>query len=467
MADISATITFEEKNIIVSLVDTGIVVNNPAPSTSTSVKYLEGADPTGATDSSAAFAAVAISDVVGTVHVAPGIYKVAHIPIRNGLTWQGPGRDAGLLIQPDSGGGHFFEVKSAITLSSGGVKGFSATGNATTINSFDGTVDFVNLSAATICYQFIMAENYVEKCRAAFYGSQNDREPRLHNNTIWYNNYGVFIQNNHPLFTGVNDIRLNNYGITGLVIYDMTINGQKLVSNNYGIVPQVSGAMSNVDLCGCDISFNYILGAQFDNGCSITGGKLFAGSSGTFNRGVLIRGEGNAIRGTHIQSFGQPFTVGAVCFANTSAVKKGNSVQHCDIGYSGSGNSVGTAITHESGSMSQYGLQITNNQMYFKLATDRFINLLGPVIVSNISHNFCQSDPFVVTTDIIDVNNGGCARNQITNNTSFTNPSSTGHAIRAWNPGGFNVNNIARRGAGFQWNGSDADTVSTPNIYVP
>lgn len=429
---------------------------------------LSGADPTGVTDSTAAFnrASQALGTGAGVVFVPPGTYRIGGVILRDGLYFQGAGRDSTFIVS--NGLDDAFKTVGAANLMSGGVSGFSATGNATGNQTWDASVDFINISSAALAAQFIVADNYAIRWRAAYRGSLDDREPRLHNNSFWFNNYGIFIVNNHPLFSGANDIRLNNWGMTGNTMYDLDVTGQKFNYNNYGVMPQPGGIMNNSVFTACTFGLNALVGIQLGQACSVIGGKLIATSTGTCERGIVMIGAGAKVTNMEILSFGAAFSVGAICIDNRTLADgvgmdiSNNAFTPTLVGTSG----IGTAILQESTASQLTSSVITSNTMRYWNAGDRFIRLLANVFNCNISGNNLYSDGVASANAMIEANGTTVIGNIVQGNSAVFLAGATARTIDMKVPRSIVNNNMARRGTGFNLTGADGDTISTPNIFV-
>lgn len=410
-----------------------------------------GADPTGARDSSRAFqrAAASANNAGGGVVVAPpGTYKVAALPLYSGVTYDNRGRTF-----TTTGADHMFKAVAG-AMRGGGILGGRYFGNATNTGSFDGTVDCINMAAATSCDQTtVFSQMYAEKFRNAYYGSLDDRDPRIDNNDFYGNNAGIWVVNNHPYLTGENDIRSNNYGLTGNVLYDMNVTGQKFAYNQYNIAAQSGGSIQNCSFTGCTIAFGVVVGAQLGSGCSVVGGFLLAPSTGTAGIGIEAVGSGGIIvNGVTVQSFGQPFTTGAIVISATSSLH--NIVNNS---FAASGSSIGKGIVISADcNVSAF----SNNKMRIQGATDQLLVKAGTgafnynSVVGNGVNGTVAS-----TATIISINASNTTGIIITGNHMFLAGGSSSVGIAAGVASGWAKGNVLRNaGGGYSFTAANANT---------
>lgn len=214
-----------------------------------------GADPTGVLDSSAAvLSAIAqLGARGGVVIFPPGIFNVQGLPLRSGLYYRGAGRGSlsgstgTTLNLPAAPTTHLFISDATSDIYGGGVADMSLGGGQ--LRNASPLYDCFNFSTMTgELHRFRMENLYAHNFRHAFHGAVEgggrDRSPTLHNCDFWFNAVALYTSE-HPIFSGVNDIRSNNFGLTGPTSgsqpYDILITGQKFNYNKKAIAPQTGG----------------------------------------------------------------------------------------------------------------------------------------------------------------------------------------------------------------------------------
>jgi len=450
-----------------------------SPNISPVTTVVSGADRSGLSNSSAAFAAAAARAYAsggGVVAAPSGTYKVDALPIYPGVTYDNRGR-----IFTSGGNDHMFKGVAGV-LRGGGIVGGRYFGNGTSQPvagsapaAYDATVDCVNLAAVTSCEQTtVFSQMYVEKFRNAYYGSQDDRDTRIDNCNFWYNSNGIWVVANHPYLSGVNDIRLNNYGLTGVTPYDMDVANQKFAYNNYGIVAQSGGIFRNCTFTGNTIAFSSETGIELGLGCNLLGGKLLSGSSGTYQRGVKIVESGVRVSGVEVNSFGVPWTVGAMCLSG-AATMIGAAIVGNQFSI-GTTNSIGTAIIQELGVGQLTLCALDGNIMQPRNVADRLIRLRGIAINTSMDNNKWYGELIASTAAVIEAleiaSTSGIGNSYLTN--KFFQHASATYAISARVPRAWAKMNTAKGGAGYNFTAADANTnglgvgavASTDNIYV-
>lgn len=220
-------------------------------STPDGVKVLTGADTTGTTDSSASFqsAALAVAATGGVIFVRRGSYIAEGIPLDTGspnfypITWIGEGVDICVINLPSSPTEAMFSTAQTVDIPGGGVIGFtligdaqSGTGEATDPTSLkSGTQDCIDLSSAAQAFEFLVDGCFIKNFRYGWVGADSSRSPVFGTNNFRYNEIAIYNKNDHPLFSGVNDIRANYIGLGGDIWFDCMIPNQKINYNHYGI----------------------------------------------------------------------------------------------------------------------------------------------------------------------------------------------------------------------------------------
>lgn len=249
-------------------------------------------DPTGVNDSSIAFAAVVAraGGRRGVILIPPGKYVIQNIPTYPGLYWQGAGRGAldqstGTTLKlPAVPTAHMFICTSPTAdFIGGGIADCELDGGQ--LRTASPTKDCLDFSAVTgQLHRFYVVRSYLHNFRDAFHGAVEaggrDRSPTFVDCDVWYN-ARAFYTSEHPLFSGVNDVRFNNYGITGPTAgsqpFDIFLSGQKFNYNERAIAPQPGGAaFSSVFAVNCTFFKNVILDAALAASCSFVNNLFVA-----------------------------------------------------------------------------------------------------------------------------------------------------------------------------------------------
>lgn len=275
---------------------------------------VEDTGATGSGDDSEAIerAAYKASKKGGVVYFPPGIIRAQNITVYSNVRFVGQGWGATTVKLVDNATEPLFKYKTATDCQMAGWSHMSLEGIGTS------GPDGIDMSAA-LSWQF--AQNIglkIWKFKKGIYGSKNDRRPFWKACQFWQNDYGYYVINNHPHFE-MCDIRDNNYGISGLTLYDMQIDQSVFVRNNYGIVPDTGGTIQQTILTNVMLFGNYILGARVDRRVTFTGCYLVAGmGQDAASRGVeFLAGEsawiGGMVKGEGVTGFGDvAFYLGSI-----------------------------------------------------------------------------------------------------------------------------------------------------------
>lgn len=208
------------------------------------------ADKTGGTDASSSFQSAASSlnnAYGGTIYVPAGNYVAQAIPLDTGspnyapIIWVGEGTDSTKITLPASPTSSMFKTAATGEFTGGGVKFMELVGDCSTAQpqlaeAYNASQDGIDLSSITgQTHDFVVEGCFIHGFKRAVRGSGDDRYVVYNNNRIWYNYTGIYVKNDHPIFTGMNDIRYNYWGIAGNVMYDILCRGQKINYNHYGV----------------------------------------------------------------------------------------------------------------------------------------------------------------------------------------------------------------------------------------
>lgn len=258
------------------------------------------------TDASSAIkeaVAAAVADNGGIVYFPPGEWLAQDISVISNIRFVGAGWNSTKVKLVNGATAPLFRFKSAAVCEMAGWEHLTLEGLGTT------GPDGIDMSLAT-SWQFSNNEGLrITNFKKGVYGSQNDRRPFFSGCQLWANDAGYYVINNHPHFN-LCDIRDNNYGITGLTLYDMQIDQTAIVRNNYGLVPDTGGSITQTSLTNCYIFGNYILGAKvkdrvFFNGCLLAAGlNQDVNSVGIEFTGIGSHWNGGTIRGEGVTGFG-------------------------------------------------------------------------------------------------------------------------------------------------------------------
>lgn len=241
--------------------------------------------------------------VGGIVLFPPGTWYAENLTVKSNVGFKGAGWQATTIRLKDGATLPLFKFKEAVTCEQAGWKDLLLEGIGTT------GPDGIDMSEA-LSWQFSSNEGLrITNFRKGIIGSQNDRRPFFNGCQFWANDVGYYVINNHPHFN-LCDIRDNNYGISGLIIYDMQVDQTAIVRNNYGLVPDTGGSITQTSLTNCYIFGNYILGAKvkdrvFLNGCLLTAGlNQDVNSVGIEFTGIGSHWNGGTVRGEGVTGFG-------------------------------------------------------------------------------------------------------------------------------------------------------------------
>jgi len=228
---------------------------------------------TGGADDTAAFVAASAAASVdgGIVYVPPGLWRAQNVPVISNVNFRGAGWSATTIKLIDGATNPLFRYGTADDCQQAGWFDMSLEGLGTS------GPDGIDMSTA-LSWQF--SENHglrIWKFRRGVTGSQNDRRPYFAFCQFWQNDVGYYVLNNHPQISGC-DIRDNNYGVSGMTLYDMQMTNTILIRNNYGIAPDVGGSLSQCLFTNCSIFGNYFIGAKVGYGVEFSGCFLVAGA---------------------------------------------------------------------------------------------------------------------------------------------------------------------------------------------
>lgn len=241
--------------------------------------------------------------VGGIVLFPPGTWYAENLTVKSNVGFKGAGWQATTIRLKDGATLPLFKFKEAIICEQAGWKDLLLEGIGTT------GPDGIDMSEA-LSWQFSTNEGLrIINFRKGIIGSQNDRRPFFSGCQFWANDVGYYVINNHPHFS-LCDIRDNNYGISGLTLYDMQIDQTIIIRNNYGIVPDTGGSFSQTLITNTSIFGNYILGARvgtrvFFDGCLlVAGSNQDAASVGIEFVGAGSQWTGGVVRGEGVNGFG-------------------------------------------------------------------------------------------------------------------------------------------------------------------
>lgn len=266
---------------------------------------VEDTGATGSGDDSEAIerAAYKASRRGGIVYFPPGVIRAQNISVYSNVRFVGQGWNATTVKLIDGATEPLFRYKTSGDCQMAGWAHMTLEGAGT--DQQDG----IDMSSAT-SWQFSNNEGLrITNFKKGFYGSQNDRRPSFSGCQFWGNDAAYYVINNHPHFN-LCDIRDNNYGVTGLTLYDMQIDQTVLVRNNYGIVPDDGGTISQALITNTSIFGNYFVGARVDARVSFDGCILVAGSGqDSSSIGIEFKGQGShwnggVVRGEGVTGFG-------------------------------------------------------------------------------------------------------------------------------------------------------------------
>lgn len=191
----------------------------------------------------------------GIIYVPPGTWKAKNIPVLSNVRFIGAGWDSSIIKLVDGSTDPLFKYGESSACNMAGWEHLTLEGLGTT------GPDCIDMSLATIWQLSNNKGLRITNFKKGVYGSQNDRRPFFSGCQFWNNDVGYYVIRNHPHFS-LCDIRDNNYGISGLNLYDMQIDQTIIIRNNYGIVPDAGGSFSQSLVTNTSIFGNYILGAK-------------------------------------------------------------------------------------------------------------------------------------------------------------------------------------------------------------
>ena len=283
---------------------------------------VTGADPTGTTDSSAAFIAAANSLGArrGTVWIPPGKYRVQNLPLKSGLYWVGAGQGA-----IDGSNGVYLGPIASPTLpcfvcvpdGSGDLygSGISNMYVAGLQNKATATIDAIDASPITgQCHQLLMDNVWFDGWRRCYNGSANDRSIQATRCHFWNSTVGLYIPNNHPKLSVWNDFRTCTYGIQGTLV-DASIKNQQFVACDQGVGP-ISTQINNAHFSNCEFFQCVNYGLQIGSLCDVDACQIVPPAA-NMPTGLIITGGSNTVNGTHFVNGaggGTGFTNGAITF---------------------------------------------------------------------------------------------------------------------------------------------------------
>ncbi|KON87329.1 hypothetical protein AF332_11160 [Sporosarcina globispora] len=222
----------------------------------------------------------------GVVLIPPGTYRVQGVVFDPCVYWQGAGAGATVIKPPTNAvnGLAIFQISQVATVEFGGFKGMSIIGNGGSLNyQPDGkaTVNGIDFGAIgeNWVQQFFIQDCYFAYLNIAVRLNNHVRYVPVHGNRFWYNNVGMWVQNEHPNF-GVNDFRYNDIGLDGTLL-DVDFHGTKFNYNRIGI----NGTVERCGFNGCMFWQNKQLGLTLQTqnrvvGCLFRGGDSFFGTTG-------------------------------------------------------------------------------------------------------------------------------------------------------------------------------------------
>lgn len=419
---------------------------------------LVSADPTGVNDSTSAFNAAAASLASGgAVIVPPGTYKLGGVTIVNGVYFIGQG--IGITFITTTGSNPAFKTINSNAITSGGIIGFDAQGNASTDTAFDATVDFIDVSLSGTVQNFFVQNNRIYRWRNGWSGSLNDINPIFGANQFSCNNKGIFVYNNHPEFSGTNFFDGNNYGVTsvgttGGGMYDMEMVGQRFYGGNYGVTDG-----GHCSITGCEFSGQHQVGVIVGVGCAVTGCQFTTDSAAACVIGVKILRVGAKVSGNMFNSHGLPWTDAAISINMTSG-GYGVTIENNRFG---DGPDIGHCIVQETGSNDMTTSKISGNVATIYAATSRFLWLKANALLCHFKDNNIDATQTTSTVDIMSMTNY-MTGNIISGNTIFKNGST--YAINSGVASSYVAGNISWGGTHFNWTGADVNTVNVNNISV-
>ena len=365
------------------------------------VSVLEkGADPTGGRDSSAAFIAAANAlPRGGVVFIPPGKYIVEGIPIRDGLYWVGAGvgetdgSTGTYLTLPAAPSSSMFIWDGEATGYGGGISGCYLYGGNTA------TYDCIDLSTCSQMHRFCIEQNMIRGFRRGYIGSDDDRSVQIQFNNFWNCTVGVYIENNHPHFTGWNDFRDCTYGIQGL-LYDAKVVGQNFTYCTYGIAPTDSTKRPERTMfTGCAFAFCTQDALVVGPHCNITGCLILSKTEGSV-AGIRVLSHHTTISGCQFDADGGVYSEGAIVLDPDyfGGVITGTSITGNAFRVEGS-----NILYHKASSSGRdiVSMTFTGNTIYeSKHLLRRSGNSWGAVLYSVISNNAIHHQTSTLTRNL-------------------------------------------------------------------
>lgn len=241
--------------------------------------------------------------VGGVVFFPPGTWYAENLTVQSNVSFKGANWDSTTLKLKSSATLPLFKYKSSDDCQMAGWSNIMLEGIGTT------GPDGIDMSEA-LSWQFSNNEGLrITNFKKGVIGSQNDRRPFWYGCQFWANDVGYYITNNHPHFSQC-DFRDNNYAISGITLYDMSIDQTAIVRNNYGIVPDTGGSLAQTTITASYIFGNYILGARVNERVVFDGCVLVAGTNqDAASVGIEFLGSGSGfcggmVKGEGVNGFG-------------------------------------------------------------------------------------------------------------------------------------------------------------------
>jgi len=241
---------------------------------------MYGIDATGVAESTTEFqaAAAALDNTLGgTILIPPGTYVAEDIPLDTGtpgfapIQWIGSGDGSTQITLPSSPSASMFVLSTTGNIAGGCVRDMELVGDGTVAptaamepDEYDATEDCIDMSSGAEVENFFVDGCYIHGFRRGYNAEASSRSPTFGNNRWWGNQTAVFIQSEHPLWSGVNDIRYNYYGISGDSCFDMICNNQKINYNYYGVMMTSTGSINTCHFSGTSLFKNKKIGIDFD-----------------------------------------------------------------------------------------------------------------------------------------------------------------------------------------------------------
>jgi hypothetical protein len=429
------------------------------------------------TDDSAAFAACAAAAVAaggGITFVPPGSYIAAGIPLETGAYWQGAGFDASVIYLLPTGSASMFVAAASANVNSGSVRNLGLWGDGTPTSTLvngantgsSSTRACIDLSAASICQQMFVQDNYITGFGTGYYSSQNDRFVPMSGNRIWTCSNGIRLNSQHPNI-GTNDVRFCTIGLWdgGVATVDLQCIGSKFNYNVTGVSVATAGD-SRIIFSGCHFFGNLTYGAYVGTR-TVFSGCLFDGNTGTQYMAYVT---GNMCSFTGCL-FGGGHTTAAIYILQGSGgidgtVISGNTFYADAV----SAGATGLIVVDNASAGWWYEPVINGNYAY--LSVDQpFLSTTNSIVHPVITSNVCEYDnatPAATTVfSFTGVSGGGYV---FSNNTVFGKNANAGPILNAGSSiRSILVGNRFRKtnATVFTFGGTDVDTRITDNFgYV-